>query len=278
MTMLAPKSNPVRDPFWLNELAKRPCVITGNAALVRRPAHIYWRSNCGIGMDPSDDRAIPLSSGYAARMKGMNEVDFWREAFAENPAFKAECWRALRIKGDIPTDDADTLMMLSLLAWAQKEYQTWRRTAITIPDKALSIRQPWAWCCIRPDIEDDTERRHAYADKRIKDVENRDWQYSNHNLKFRGYFLIHAGLNLDANFDRLWASAILGRDAPADCELQRGGIVGMAELVTTVQHLDSPWYFGPRGLILRNARPLPFMPYKGQLGFFNVQYDRSLLA
>lgn len=29
-----------------------------------------------------------------------------------------------------------------------------------------------------------------------------------------------------------------------------------------------PWFFGPYGFVLADVRELPFMPCKGQLGFF----------
>ena len=52
--------------------------------------------------------------------------------------------------------------------------------------------------------------------------------------------------------------------------LQRGGIIGEAEIVDCVDHSASPWFVGPFGFVLRNARPLPFRPLKGRLGFFEV--------
>lgn len=53
-------------------------------------------------------------------------------------------------------------------------------------------------------------------------------------------------------------------------DLQRGGIVGRAEIVDCVESSDSPWFVGPFGFVLRNIEPLPFRPYKGALGFFEV--------
>jgi hypothetical protein len=53
-------------------------------------------------------------------------------------------------------------------------------------------------------------------------------------------------------------------------DLLRGGIVGSADLVDCVTESDSPWFFGPYGFVLANVRPMPFLPYKGRLGFFNV--------
>ncbi len=116
--------------------------------------------------------------------------------------------------------------------------------------KALSIRQPWAWLIL-----------HAG-----KDVENREWP-----TRFRGRFLIHAskGMTSDEYFDvayQLYGKIVL----PPFDKLERGGIVGSAELVACINDGASEWFYGPYGFILRDPTPLPFRPYKGQLGFFEV--------
>lgn len=130
--------------------------------------------------------------------------------------------------------------------------------------KALSIRQPWAWAIL-----------HAG-----KDIENRDWQRSNPGLRFRGDFLIHAsgGMTKDEYEDFLDTAHHIsvhhpfrvGLALPAFNELPRGGIVGQARVVDVVREHDSPWFFGPVGLVLADAKPLPFIPFKGALGFFDV--------
>jgi len=53
-------------------------------------------------------------------------------------------------------------------------------------------------------------------------------------------------------------------------QLERGGIVGSVEIVDCVAASDSPWFFGRFGFVLREPQPLPFVPWKGQLGFFDV--------
>lgn len=111
--------------------------------------------------------------------------------------------------------------------------------------KALSIMQPWAWLIA-----------HGW-----KDIENRSWP-----TMFRGPVLIHAGKRLDPDFedaaDWIWPNI----ERPDDFE--RGGIVGEAEIVGCVSSSRSPWFCGPYGFLVRNARPLPFRPCRGQLGFF----------
>jgi hypothetical protein len=50
--------------------------------------------------------------------------------------------------------------------------------------------------------------------------------------------------------------------------LERGGIIGEAEITDCVDHHNSPWFTGPFGYVLANARPLPFIPCRGMLGLF----------
>jgi hypothetical protein len=132
---------------------------------------------------------------------------------------------------------------------------------------ALSIRQPWASLIL----------------KGGKDIENRDWP-----TKYRGRILIHAAKgmtraehedaihfavqaiqadprNKDAN--RRTTLRDLGFDFDA---LPRGGIVGSVEITACVADSASPWFVGKYGFMLRDPKPLPFTPWKGQLGFFDV--------
>ena len=51
-------------------------------------------------------------------------------------------------------------------------------------------------------------------------------------------------------------------------KLKRGGIVGQAVVTDCVPELESPWFFGEFGFVLADAKPLPFQPCKGALGFF----------
>lgn len=53
-------------------------------------------------------------------------------------------------------------------------------------------------------------------------------------------------------------------------QVPRGGIVGVVTLVDCVVDHPSRFFTGPHGLVLANARPLPFVPWKGQLGWFDV--------
>ncbi len=123
-----------------------------------------------------------------------------------------------------------------------------------LPPPALSVRQPWAWAII-----------HAG-----KDIENRSWQAVNHGLRKRGPVCIHAakGMTRDEYVSAARFMADIGVKCPPPAELQRAGIIGIVTVVDVVKESDSPWFFGPRGLVLQDARSVPFIPAVGQLGYF----------
>ncbi len=113
--------------------------------------------------------------------------------------------------------------------------------------KALSIMQPWAWLIVAGH----------------KDIENRTWS-----TRFRGRVLIHAGKRVDGDA-RDWDWPDIERPAAFDL----GGIVGEADIVDCVTASASPWFGGPFGFVLRNARPLPFRPCRGMLGYFTPDFS-----
>lgn len=119
---------------------------------------------------------------------------------------------------------------------------------------ALSIQQPWAWAICNLG----------------KDIENRSWP-----TKVRGQFLIHTGKKVNKDgYD--YISTILKYGLPPISELKTGGIVGIAEITGCVRSHDSEWFFGPYGFVLKNQKPLAFVPYKGRLGFFDVDYPNCV--
>lgn len=120
--------------------------------------------------------------------------------------------------------------------------------------KALSIRQPWAWLIVNGH----------------KDIENRSWA-----TKFRGPILIHASKGMtSAEYNDAYHFALeVGIKIPTINDLERGGIVGMATITGCNDNSLSPWFFGKFGFELAGAKPLPFLPYKGQLGFFDIEYQ-----
>lgn len=119
-----------------------------------------------------------------------------------------------------------------------------------LPAKALSIRQPWAWAII-----------HAG-----KDLENRNWR-----TQFRGPVCIHAakGMTRREMHQALDFMETIGAAIPSIMPTLLGGIIGVAEVVDCVDASDSPWFMGRYGFVLRDARPVDFIPVKGALGFFD---------
>jgi len=131
--------------------------------------------------------------------------------------------------------------------------------------KALSIRQPWAWLIV-----------NGY-----KNIENRTWL-----TKVRGEILVHAGLKIDKdgyewvseNFPHIKMPALYpGCDITAKHQFEVGGIVGLMNIIACVTDSPSPWFFGPVGFEIAGAQPLPFRPYKGKLGFFDVPVGEGMI-
>jgi len=123
--------------------------------------------------------------------------------------------------------------------------------------KALSIKQPWA---------------HLIVSGR-KTIELRSW-----NTKFRGTFLIHASLNPDRSALKFFN--ISERD------VLRGHLIGIASLKDVKiyrtkdeflrdneKHLsiNVPKKWPVYGFILSSVKKICPLPFKGRLGFFNVE-------
>jgi hypothetical protein len=119
-------------------------------------------------------------------------------------------------------------------------------------DRALSIRQPWAWAILN-------------AGKRI---ENRSRRFH-----YRGPICLHASLYYNAPEFRIAMHDIFKatnhkHSAPLSTDLDRGGIIGTANIIGRIEHSDDPWWIGPHGLVLEDVKPVPFIPVKGALGLF----------
>jgi hypothetical protein len=130
----------------------------------------------------------------------------------------------------------------------------------TLPTVALSVRQPWAWLIV-----------HGW-----KNIENRSRRTSH-----RGPVLIHAskGMTHDEYMSCLFFMGGFCEtediNLPPFVELQRGGIVGVATVLDCVRWYTSEWFCGEFGYVLAAARPLPFHPCKGALGFFPAEYPEA---
>jgi hypothetical protein len=124
--------------------------------------------------------------------------------------------------------------------------------------KFLSIRQPWAYAIMHLG----------------KDIENRSWS-----TKFRGRILVHASLNWDGHpsdaLDDLrgWSADAQVEPPPSIESVKRGGFVGSVEIVDCVTESSSRWFEGAFGFVLRDPRPMDFIPARGQLGFGTVPQD-----
>lgn len=121
--------------------------------------------------------------------------------------------------------------------------------------RALSIRQPWAWCIV-----------NGY-----KDVENRDWK-----REITGEILIHASRFTDPagyEFLRRELPELYAIVPKADV-IERGGIVGKATITGWVSSHLSIWFKGKYAFVFDTDKstPLPFKPCAGQLGFFTAAY------
>lgn len=123
-----------------------------------------------------------------------------------------------------------------------------------LPSLAISVRQPWAWAIV-------------YAGK---DIENRSPGAVQHMFPKLGRRAVHAskGMTRDEYEDGRDFFAELGITCPPPHELLRGGVIGEVDVVEIVKASASRWFVGPRGLVLRNAKPCAFVPAVGALGYF----------
>ena len=123
--------------------------------------------------------------------------------------------------------------------------------------RCLSVQQPFAWALL-----------HAG-----KDIENRSWR-----TNYRGPVLIHTG--------KTWYPGWKPADLQDTCDaigcgvtvpqfMPRGGIVGVLEIIGCVREHDSPWFWGPFGFVVGNARALPFWPCNGKRGFFGLELPQA---
>lgn len=125
------------------------------------------------------------------------------------------------------------------------------------PLTALSVRQPWAWAIV-----------HGF-----KDIENRSAGAVSLGRVRTMRISIHAskGMTRGEYESARECMADIGVTCPRPDELTRGALIGAADVVDIVSEHDSPWFFGPRGLVLANAQAAPEpRPCSGQLGYFDI--------
>lgn len=123
--------------------------------------------------------------------------------------------------------------------------------------KCITVKQPWA---------------EAIVGAPMKDIENRSWATS-----YRGPLLIHASAKIRPRDQQEFEDLISERGLRGLRPLQTlplGCIVGVCELVDIVTRSASPWFAGGQyGWVLKHARKIAHIPYKGQLGLYNVPYE-----
>jgi hypothetical protein len=120
--------------------------------------------------------------------------------------------------------------------------------------KAITVRQPWA---------------HAIV-QGWKPIENRSWP-----TKVRGTIAIHAAQKSDekAFFDFVRAKVLeesVALDPASALNLPRSAVIGVVDIVGCVSTSHSPWFEGPFGFVLANARVLRPIPCRGALQIFDL--------
>jgi hypothetical protein len=124
----------------------------------------------------------------------------------------------------------------------------------SIPEIALSIRQPWASLVVLG----------------FKPLENRNWRTT-----FRGRFAIHAAKGCTtAEYQAAMEFALaINPDLPNETfaypNLQRGGLIGEVTLTDCVSQSASPWFTGKYGFLME--APIAYdqiIPCAGLPGFF----------
>lgn len=127
--------------------------------------------------------------------------------------------------------------------------------------KALSILQPWAWLIVTAQ----------------KDIENRSWQ-----TKQRGRIWLHAGKKYTREDHHGYEHIIshhYGIVLPSFeiLKAETGGLVGSVEIVDCVRQHKSAWKDPDSyGFVLARPEPSQLIPYRGQLGFFEIPIEIAL--
>lgn len=124
-----------------------------------------------------------------------------------------------------------------------------------VPPVALSVRQPWAWGIVSAGKDIENRARPAVTKGRMRPRP----------------IAIHAAKGMTrAEYDSAAAFMLrIGVKCPPAADLVRGAIIGRATVVAIVDRHTSPWFMGPKGLVLAGQASLPApIPAAGALGFF----------
>lgn len=133
----------------------------------------------------------------------------------------------------------------------------------SLPEIALSVRQPWAWALI-------------YA---RKDIENRGrW------IRLKAHpqrLAIHAAQGMtqsEYGSARAYIKSHCGIECPPPAELVRGGIIGAVDVLGVTKRSTSPWFMGPYGLMVDRPLACEPIPAAGALGYFTWEQSGDLKA
>lgn len=279
-----------RDRRYMGWIARLPCVScmarTGRVRWGVQVAHCRaaypeegWRQ-VGKGEKPHDWRTTPLCvdchlNGRHAQHKS-NEEAWWSDLGIYPPDLCA----ALRVEYDAGRSGVAVISKFAAAARRNlegalmNEDQVRRHYAALqasdeLPKQALSIKQPWSWLIVNG----------------FKDIENRDWL-----KRYPPRILVHAGQQVDVEAHSALIRGmhpVNGGSLPAGMQAayaascvytdkgyrprELGGFVGVVDITGVQEDHDSPWFMGDYGYILANAKPLPFLPWRGQLGFFDAK-------
>lgn len=128
-----------------------------------------------------------------------------------------------------------------------------------LPDRAISVRQPWAIIHAGKDIENRHGKSTVLTGLRLT----------------RGapprQVAIHAAGEMTQREYREAAifMARIGIAAPMPAAIVRQAIIGTVWVTDQVRASQSPWFFGPVGLVLTSPEPITPVPCKGELGLFD---------
>lgn len=136
--------------------------------------------------------------------------------------------------------------------------------------KALSFQQPWAWALFHGKDIDNRLRRTAIRGEiyihTSKTFDMKGWQWLSDNANRLVYQLPHF---------------IDFRAPDKTVDMEMGAIIGTINIDDCVENHGSRWYFGQPYIALIVSNPILFdkaIPYKGQLGFFEVSEQIRELA
>lgn len=125
-----------------------------------------------------------------------------------------------------------------------------------LPPIALSVRQPWAWAIFHADPVKDIENRTAAAIANGRMVPRRICIHASKGMTRKEYESARRFME------------DIGVVCPRPDALVRSAIIGVVTVKFIVPESASPWWMGPRGLVLRDPVAIEPLHAAGALGYF----------